>query len=284
MSDGLEIAIAPSLARLGFRGWRLQKTRRTSVEYIVPPLCQVPGGAFLMGSAENDPVAQPGEKPCEWVQVEAFAIARYPVTVAEYTCYLKAHPKLAVPGSALLPKYARIAPAWQGTTLNWAVQQTLPDHPVVCVSWRQANRYATWLATITGQNWRLPTEDEWEKAARWDEASQHARVYPWGDSWESERANTQEGRPKMTTPVGSYPSGASPYGVEDMTGNVMQWCRNTWRTPATKQDVWPSLLSSLQVVRGGSWGSNARDSRTAGRITSRPGDHNAYLGFRLVLS
>src|SRR5262249_55673450 len=109
MSDSVEIAIAPSLARLGFRGWRLQKTRRTLVEYIVPPVWQVPGGAFLMGSAESDPLAQPDEKPCEWVMVEAFAIGRYPVTVAEYTCYLNALPKLAVPGSVLLPKYAFVA-------------------------------------------------------------------------------------------------------------------------------------------------------------------------------
>src|SRR5215813_10975639 len=120
MSDRVEIAIAPSLARLGFRGWRLQKTRRTSVAYIVPPVCQVPGGAFLMGSADSDPLAQPAEKPCEWVLVESFAIARYPVTVAEYACFLKAHPKLAVPASALLPTYDFVAPAWQGMTLNWA--------------------------------------------------------------------------------------------------------------------------------------------------------------------
>ena len=95
-----------------------------------------------------------------------------------------------------------------------------PSQPVVGVCWYEAMAYATWLAAVTGQPYRLPTEPEWEWAAR-----RGGRPFPWGNGWDADRLNSLEGEDRVmrTTPVGVYPHGATPDGIHDLAGNVWEW-------------------------------------------------------------
>jgi formylglycine-generating enzyme required for sulfatase activity len=174
------------------------------VEYLEPPLCDVPAGDFLMGSpAKHQYGSSPDERLQHRVRLRAYQIGVYPVTVAEYTCFIR---------SGYPPPD------------NWQAHlERGLDHPASLLSWMNALAYATWLAPITGVPWRLPTEAEWQKAARWDQRSSVARRYPWGDQFEPAKASTAESGRNTTTPVGSYPAGTSPYGALDMAGNVKEW-------------------------------------------------------------
>ena len=139
------------LYTLGFRGHTVN-----GVECILPPLCPVPSGVFTMGSDKSrDKAAADDEAPQYPVEVDSFAIGQHPVTVAEYICAVRA-------------RAVREPQTWRFYHLkvDWATQQAHPDHPVVCVSWKDALAYCAWLAKTTGQSCRLPSEAEWEKAAR----------------------------------------------------------------------------------------------------------------------
>ena len=233
---------------------------------IVPPTCTVPAGPFTMG---GDPEAYNYASrgtPKVALTLGAFQIGTYPVTVAEYACAVLAE---AVP-----------APTTAGN-VSWAVQQQRLDHPVVCVSWGQAMDYAAWLAQVTGQPWRLPSEAEWEKAARGTDG----RVYPWGNQWDNARANTNTGGPGTTTAVGAYAEkgDASPYGVHDMAGNVWEWTTSIWQEQygAVKGEN-DSDRTSVRVLRGGAWYSDPRIVRAACRNWSGPDYFHINRGFRLA--
>jgi len=284
--DWDEIGIHARLYDLGFRGWR---SRATGAEFVLPPIRHVMAGSFLMGSADDDAEADDDEKPQYRVPVGEYAISAYPLTVEEYRAYLSANPHVAVPPKYIYPKeVGRWSNAARGAALTWEQQQLRPDHPVVCVSWFNARDYAAWLARVTGQRWRAPTEAEWEKAARWDATRQHAQRYPWGDEWDATRLNCGETGLGHTTPVGAYPSGASPCGAYDMAGNVWEWCSSLYQTrypytTATCEDGGRDK-SRLRVLRGGSWYDNRRDTRTTIRYAQlRSGEWNVNAGFRLAL-
>jgi formylglycine-generating enzyme required for sulfatase activity len=165
-----------------------------------------------MGSdPKRDSQAEDCEKPQHRVTPAAFQIGRYPVTVAEYACFVRA-------GHAA-PQRGTYRP------ITWDDQLKRLDHPVVCVTWHDAVAYAAWLAKLTGQSWRLPTEAEWEKAARGTDG----RIYPWGDAFDKARCNVSESGIGTTTPVGSYPNGASPYGAQDMAGSVWEWASSLFK-------------------------------------------------------
>jgi hypothetical protein len=185
--------LPPRLGQLGFAVARTQD----GAEFIVPPVCTVPAGAFLMGSDPKDAIDGTfvSEQPQHRVTLAAYQIGKYPVTVAEYACFVH---------------------AGQKEPTNWQQQLGNLDHPVMYVSWRDATAYAQWLAERAGQPWRLPSEAEWEKAAR----GTNGRIYPWGDRFDASRANTGESKKEDTTPIGSYPSGPGPYGALDMAGNM----------------------------------------------------------------
>jgi formylglycine-generating enzyme required for sulfatase activity len=252
------------LADLGYRGRIISEAK-----IILPPLCDVSSGAFLMGSnKDRDALAQPNELPQYVRDIKAYQICTFPVTVAEYA--------LAVDAGAVsepLPGGWRPVP--------WEEQlATARECPVVCVSLQDARSYAAWLTSLTSQVWRLPTEAEWEKAAR----SADGRIYPWGDSFDAHRCNTAESRNNRPTRVGNYPEGASPYGVQDMAGNVWEWtCSNVMPYPQMQREETKRLDdSSNRVLRGGSWYSDIRHSRAAYRYQGSPEYVDTRIGFRLV--
>lgn len=254
------------LAQLGFEG-RIIK----GVEVIVPPVCNVPAGDFLMGSdPRRDPGARDLELPQHRVTLSGYQIARYPVTVAEYACFVRG---------------GHDEPLAASYSLDWNAQLQHLDHPVVSVRGRDAVAYAAWLTRQTGQPWGLPSEAEWEKATRGTDG----RIYPWGGTFDQSLCYTREvSIGSGTTPAGSYPNGVSPYGVQDTAGNVHEWTRSRPRLyPYSANDGREAPNSDgKRVMRGGSWLSNSSGARAAHRgafieLDVRTEDIH---GFRLVLA
>lgn len=242
------------------------------VEYILPPLCDVSTGPFLMGSdPSRDPVAYEDwandERPQHKVILNAYRIARFPVTVAEYSCFTRT--KRSEPSKL----------NWQSDIdLLFLGDDNSLAHPVVDVSWHDAVAYTAWLSQITGEPWHLPSEAEWEKAARGTDG----RIYPWGNAWDPRRAPTRETNDRGERPVGDYPLGASPYEVEDMAGNVWEWTDSFYGPYPFREDKNESLDPAMhRVVRGGSYGSYSRYVRAAYRYHYRPTYRDAYIGFRM---
>jgi formylglycine-generating enzyme required for sulfatase activity len=234
-----------------------------------------------MGSDKaHDTEARDDETPQHPVSIGDFAIGQYPVTVAEYACAVRA---TAGRATAIRepPDYEYI-----GKTTDWKAQLATLDHPVVCVSWQDAAAYAWWLAGVTQQPWRLPTEAEWEKMARWDTRTGQGRIYPWGDTFDAVRCNSSASGIDTTTPVGRYPTGASPYGAQDVAGNVYEWASSLYRPyPYQQGDGREDLIANdRRVLRGGAW-SGARGSRTASRtVDLTPNSLGDDIGFRLALA
>ena len=206
----------------------------------------VGGGEFLMGSRESEKDAEDDEHPQRRVHLDGFWIDKCEVTVGEYRRFCQA-----------TGREMTKAPRW-----GW-----INDHPVVNVTWDDAAAYAKWAEK------RLPTEAEWEKAARGTDG----RKYPWGNEEPGDgRCNLSGSKDgyERTAPVGRYPSGASPYGCLDMAGNVWEWCAD-WYDPGyyksgpTRNPPGPSSGVS-RVLRGGSWSNYARYTRCANRNLIHP--------------
>jgi serine/threonine-protein kinase len=209
----------------------------------------IPAGEFTMGSNDGGE----NEKPQHRVTLDGYWIYKYPVTVAQYRQFCQATGRREPP-----------PPRW-----GWK-----DDHPIVNVSWNDAVAYCQWAGV------RLPTEAEWEKAARGTDG----RKYPWGDEWDAGKCNNYETGPKQTTAVGSYPQGVSPFGVHDMAGNVWEWCadwydRNYYRSAPSKNPKGPSS-GKYRVLRGGSWDNHDYNARCALRDDIAPAGVNDYYGFR----
>jgi formylglycine-generating enzyme required for sulfatase activity len=265
----------PRLAQLGF-----EAHARDGVEWIIPPACIIPAGQFRLGSDKRHfPNAHDDELTRRTVNLPAFEIARFPVTVAECACFR----------SATQRKEPR----------EWVTQHQRLDHPVVNVSWIDAFDYAKWLAERTGQPWRLPTEAQWEKAARCDPRNplgiSSERIYPWGDRFDETRCNTSESRQYSTTPVGRYgpddsdshagrQNGASPCGAEELAGNVWEWTATGYGSGDYSKSETSEPRDSTQnrCLRGGSWGDGVGFARAAYRNYNRPGNGDVNIGFRLV--
>jgi formylglycine-generating enzyme required for sulfatase activity len=249
----------------------------------------VPAGEFLMGSADSDPKADDEEKPQHTVYLDGYWIGQTEVTNAQFAKFIAA-------GGYSKPEYWTDNGWWwkesQGITqpFYWTdVQWNNPDYPVVAVSWYEAAAYAKWAGV------RLPTEAEWEKAARGTDG----RTYPWGNSWDTTRLNfcdrnctvewkdsTADDGYGTTAPVGSYASGVSPYGVLDMAGNVWEWVADWYsasyysQSPASNPGgpTW----GTGRVVRGGCWDSDRGRTRCAYRQGIGPDYNDIYCGFRVA--
>jgi formylglycine-generating enzyme required for sulfatase activity len=271
---GDRIEAGNTLGRLGDLRF-LTRTAPDGTAYIAPPTVRVESGPFEMGSGKDEPDAfndeysEGTQGKRHVVDVPEFWIGQYPVTNAEYRCFVHATGYEA-------PSH------W----LNGEPPPGLENHPVVYVSWRDAIRYCEWLSGMLGREVRLPGEAEWEKAARWDAAKKHSRIYPWEDEWDAASCNTAEEGPGTTTPVGLYPDGASPAGLYDAAGNVWEWCRSKFADyPYRSDDGRESLEGDdSRVLRGGAWDFSCRLARCAFRSGNLPVVRSVNIGFRVVVS
>ena len=221
-----------------------------------PAWITIPEGEFWMGSEKGNK----DEKPIHRLDLPTFRISRVPITNSQYGIYV-ADTKANPPED------------WRGGEIPKGMEK----HPVVNVSWHDAIGYCRWLSEKTGQTITLPSEAEWEKAARGPAmGSDSQREYPWGKSWEELHANTSELGLSETTPVGLFIQGASPYGALDLSGNVYEWTRTIWdaekysypyRLDDGRESIGEDAEQSPRVVRGGSWINDLRHARCA----SRPG-------------
>lgn len=233
-----------------------------------PELIKIPAGEFLMGSdPKRDKDARDDELPLHRVYTSEFYISKFPVTNAQYKTFVEA----TYVGAPEHFSEGEVSPAKE-------------NHPVVNVPWKDADAYCCWLTEVTGKPFCLPTEAEWEKAARGTEG----RIYPWGDEWDPTKLNSEELGPGDTTPVGQYsPNGDSPYSVADMVGNAWEWTKS-WYKPypydlADERESREVEKEIPRVLRGGAFNRDKR-VRCAYRLKN-PGVYlSRVLGFRVVVS
>jgi len=227
----------------------------------------IPSAEFTMGSDGED--AGPNERPLSQVTLTRFYISRRLITNAEYEQFDRAHQAKRAPNAG-------------------------DQHPVVYVSYLDAVKFCQWLSTRERRKYRLPTEAEWEYAAKGNEN----RKFPWGNSggrgdlanfadcntvfaWSDREID--DGYPE-SSPVGAFPLGASPFGIEDMAGNVWEWCLDYYELyrPGPKVNPRGPTAGAKRVHRGGSWKSRFGSLRTTARSSNVPGFSCNDLGFRIV--
>ena len=222
------------------------------------------------------------------IDLPRYYIGRYPVTVGQFQAFVK--------DSGYKPR-------------DEDCLHGLPNHPVVNVAWHDALAYCNWLTEqlkkwketpeplkrlLGGEGWRitLPSEAEWENASR----GPNGLIYPWGDEFDPNKANTDETKIGATSAVGCFPEGKSPYGILDMSGNVWEWTRSLWGKdwqkpefgyPYDPKDGRETLNAPdeiRRVLRGGSFFGLQGDARCAGRDWYGPDDWVRDVGFRVVAS
>lgn len=249
---------------------------------IKPPIMiKIPAGSFLMGTSEEnikqlqlkesswayewyDNNLFAAEQPQHRVTLPAFEIAQYPVTNAEYNTF-------TWDSGHRLPK------GWKG----FSHLDDMADHPVVGVSLLDVRAYIEWLNQKTGLIFRLPTEAEWERAARGTDG----RIFPWGNTFDPWRCNTAESVKRSTTPVGAYsPGGDSICGAADMVGNVWEWTDSPFVPyPYQKENLQREQKKNVRyVIRGGAWYYSRRLARCTAREGMMEFHHSHSLGFRLA--
>ncbi|CAN5423546.1 formylglycine-generating enzyme family protein [soil metagenome] len=251
-----------------------------------PPLVVVPAGRFAMGSPQDEPGRKANEGPVHEVRIESFALGRTAVTREQWSAFAEATSRPEARGCewAGFPRPDRARASWR--TLEF--EQTSQD-PVVCVSGNDARDYTGWLSQRTGHRYRLPTEAEWEYAARAGSTS----AYPWGatashafanygaDNCCSPRADGAD-RWLFTAPVASF--AANRFGLFDMHGNAWQWVEDCYSddysgAPADGSAV-PVPSCARHVLRGGTWGDTPALIRSAFRNWSPPPHWNPALEYR----
>ena len=231
------------------------------------PMVLIPEGEFVMGSEAPD--AGPDERPLTLVALNEFYLSRYPVTNAQYEQFDPSHRQKRMNGAG-------------------------DDHPVVSVTSLEALKYCQWLGEKDWKTYRLPTEAEWEYAARGTDG----RKYPWGNqdrrggtanfadastsfAWREPQVN--DGYPE-TSPVGAFPGGASFFGIEDMAGNVWEWCLDFYKPLSGSPTRNPRGASSgsKRLYRGGSWKSRFSNLRATARSSNAANYSCNDVGFRIV--
>jgi formylglycine-generating enzyme required for sulfatase activity len=231
----------------------------------------IPSGPFIMGSNPSDGKigfeVGVDEFPQRTVNLPSYRIDRFEVTVGQYLKFLKATDRTP-PGD---PRFPEIYP--------WSSGEVPPDelmsHPVIYVSWFDARDYCRWAGK------RLPTEPEWEKAARGSDG----RFWPWGNTPDDTKANVREYGARGTLPVGSFPEGVSPYGVHDMAGNVAEWV-DDWYQAYPGNDLARQAFGTInKVIRGGAWTLFGDPySRLTHRTRSvEPTNRHRSIGFRCAM-
>ena len=253
----------------------------------------VPAGAFRMGDNFSD--GDPRERPVHVVELDAYYIAKFEVSNAQWRRFRDDSgyddPNIW-PAARVVPKDQ--VPYWTQANNHGGGTAGSDDYPVQGVNWDSAVAYTHWLSAKTGKKYRLPTEAEWEKAAR----GADQRKYPWGNTIDRTLANFVGAQPYDTgMPVGTFDgsrrgdretrSNASPYGALDMAGNVMEWCqdwygRDYYASSPRKHPKGPES-GAYRVVRGGSFFVEAFDLRTYARSAAWPSfQGHRMIGFRAV--
>lgn len=277
--------------------WSLGLFSRIIYQPLATQWVDVPAGEFMMGSTQeqidqafarcqeqnNNQCSSDTydvEMPQHQVTLDAYQIMRYEVTNSEYAQCVK---NGTCQGGGY--QYQDIA----GNILNRLEDTAYVDHPVVVVSWFQAETYCKWIGA------RLPTEAEWEKAARGTDA----RVYPWGNGFNGNIVNRcgsncmygwanksyDDDGYAETSPVGNYPDGVSPYGVYDMAGNVWEWTADWYDVyPGGDPSIFSDFRQTYRVMRGGSWGDYDSLTRSAFRGGFGPSGSDFFVGFRCARS
>ncbi len=237
---------------------------------------RVPSGFVRMGSRFH-----PREDPPRTLNVREFEIAHVCVTVNQYSVFLKSR--------SMDDKrwWGEEGWAWRNGETDgwgredrsqpdaWKVQHRRYHHPVTGISWHEAQAYCAWISHHKKKRVRLPTEEEWERAARGDDS----RPFPWGEAFDPEFTNMLASERGITVPAGSIKDDVSPFGVYDMAGNVQEWTASPY-TPFPDENIPPG---PLLVARGGSFNDTEFGCRVSYRRAYPPGYFYPYLGFRVVV-
>ncbi len=290
----------PELAEANFSGLRPEELRlyftlTRSVEapqveaprvaerqVFEPQMLRIPAGKFIMGTTKEqaEKVLAGVSNKADWqkylaweqprheVELSEYLIGKYPVTNREYQFFVR--------------EGGKAPQGWD----DGQYPSEKGDHPVVNVSWNEAQQYCKWLSEKTKKNYALPSEAQWEKAARGEDG----RIYPWGDEFDPAKTNINEAKIGDTSPVGQFsPQGDSRYGCVDMVGNVWEWCADWFdeneyknRKTVVKDPAGPQK-GSFRVLRGGSFDSVRISARSALRYRNSPDRDFRNYGFRLVL-
>ncbi len=252
-------------------------SRRTT-RFIEPEMVFIPAGEFWMGSENQPDIPWLDERPMHRVYLTDFWMGVYPVTVSEYAAFVK-----DTSYKTTAEKFGD-EHHWQNPyTLSGLPSARRSNHPVRHISWEDAMAYCNWLADLTSRPYTLPSEAEWEKAARGTDQ----RLFPWGSQPPDARLCNFNDNNNDTTAVGSYsPLGDSPYHCADMAGNVQEWTRSIFKDyPYDPKDGREDLNSDgVRVLRGGSFNDGERRVRCACRGYVNPGDMRGYSGFRVCVS
>jgi len=249
-------------------------------------MVEIGAGEFFMGDDDDNDAS-----PCHALSLPDYQVGKYPVTNSEFSRFISAKgyeqkKYWSAAGWTILKREEWKSPQyWDDDRFK------APNQPVVGITWFEALAYCRWLSSETGTPYELPSEAQWEKAARGGDG----RIYPWGDRFAPESANCKEGKQIVwaTTPVGIYPTGISPYGCLDMAGNVWEWTRSLWSRPEFEYPYNPDdgrenidvEDNFLCVLRGGSWFNFRADARCSRRSRNSPGYGWFDVdGFRVVVS
>lgn len=216
-----------------------------------PGMVYIPAGEVYLGSNKGDAV----EKPMTRKLVDAFYIGKFEVTNEEYLQFIQA---------ANYPP----PPHWDGGVIPAGLEK----HPVVWISFADADKYCNWRGA------RLPTETEWERAAK----AHHRWEYPWGDKFDTEKSNTWETGRRGTMPVGLLYRGASPFGVEDMSGNAFEWVSGFFESHSGRNNSNDLFDQHLRMLKGGSWNFSAYYARVSHRFPRSGGENGRSYGFRIA--
>ena len=261
---------------------QLQLKQRQSFE---PEMVRIPGGTFQMGCVSGK-ACQNDEKPVHSVTVQSFYLGKYEVTVGEYMACVKAGQCKTAEWQESGSKY-NIKTGSDNHYKKLGSALTYDRHPIVGVSWKDARSYVKWLTKKTGKTYHLPTEAEWEYAARGDRSGNNKTKYGWGNYIGQNRANCGSecgDKWNFTAPVGSFPS--NDFGLHDMHGNVWEWVEDcyheNYKEAPTDGRAWTTRKCSRRVVRGGSWNNDPWDLRSAGRFRNATVIRYFIIGFRLA--
>ncbi len=299
-TEGATAIETPTATRVDSQTQATADLSLTLAPNVTLDLVRIPAGEFLMGSTDAElRLQREDDKPQHSVTLSDYLIGKYEVTNAQFAAFVKATGYkttaekegwgwASYDGSNWVDMKGADWQHPKGPNSNLSGKD---NHPVVLVSWDDAVAFCAWASQATGRKVTLPTEAQWEKAARGTDG----RIYPWGNTAPNANLLNFNMNEHGTTAVGKYSlAGDSPYGVADMVGNVSEWTSSLWGNDGNKPTYgYPynahdgredQSSRDLRVLRGGGWINGSSDVRAAYRIRSEPSGRVGFLGFRVAVS